>query len=60
MDFGELEYLLAVERQGDLNPIQKSRLDELKRSNPNIGGVNGGIPQFQFDYAGKQQKPMEN
>lgn len=56
MDFGELEYLLAVQSNGDLNPAQKSRLEELKRANPNIGGVNGGIPQFQFDYAGEATK----
>lgn len=47
----ELETLMAIESHGDLNPYQRSRLEQLKRDNPNVGGFAGGVPTFNFDYA---------
>lgn len=62
----ELETLMAIERSGDLNPAQRTRLAELKQSGSygNSAGIiggpidsGGGIPTpYTFDYAAEAQK----
>lgn len=60
----ELETLLAIEASGNLNPVQASRLQQLRASggfgNPQgiIGGPmdSGGGNPFSFDYAAEATK----
>lgn len=52
----EFETLLAIESSGGLNPVQRTRLEELKRENPYIGGFIEGVPSFNFDFGKEAEK----
>lgn len=49
----EFEYLSAVERQGDINPVQRTRLEELKRQYGAGAGFAGGAFSFDYEAAAK-------
>lgn len=55
-DLQELETLSNIEASGNLNPVQRTRLQQLRATYPNVGNVSGGVPMFSFDYAGEAQK----
>lgn len=52
MDMQDYITLLGIEKEGNLNPAQRTQLEAYKRENPNVGA--GGV--FNFDFAAEAQK----